>query len=43
MESEWAEYETAALVGDTVRVIQEHYLTPSTSQMDEIADLKQII
>jgi integrase len=39
----WKPEETAELVGDTVRVIQEHYQTPSEEQMDEIARRKPII
>ncbi len=39
----WKPEETAELVGDTVRVIQEHYKTPSEEQMGEIAKSKPII
>jgi integrase len=39
----WKPEETAELVGDTVRVIQEHYQTPSEEQMSEIARSKPIL
>ena len=39
----WKDFQTAALVGDKVSTIQEHYLTPSRSEMIEIADDKQIM
>lgn len=39
----WKDYETAELVGDTVRVIQEHYSTPSVQEMHELARDKQIL
>ena len=39
----WRDFETAELTGDTVRVIQEHYKTPSTSQMNALAKDNQII
>ena len=39
----WKPEETAELVGDTVRVIQEHYQTPSEEQMDELARSKPIL
>jgi len=39
----WKPEETAELVGDTVRVIQEHYQTPSEQQMNEIAKIKPIL
>ena len=39
----WKDTETAELTGDTVRVIQEHYKTPSQSQMEELAETKQIL
>jgi integrase len=32
----WSETKTAALVGDRVTTIQEHYLTPSKAEMKEI-------
>lgn len=39
----WSAEQVARLTGDTIRVIQEHYSTPSTSEMQEIADGKPII
>ncbi len=39
----WKPEETAELIGDTVRVIQEHYQTPSEQQMNEIAKIKPIL
>lgn len=33
----WSEAQTAKHVGDTVRVIQEHYSTPSAGEMQEAA------
>lgn len=39
----WKPEETAELVGDTVRVIQEHYQTPSEEQMSELARSKPIL
>lgn len=42
-EAGWEAYETAELVGDKVATILEHYMTPSKSQMSEIADNKQIM
>lgn len=39
----WKPEETAELVGDTVRVIQEHYQTPSEEQMGELARSKPIL
>ncbi len=39
----WSYSETAELVGDTVRVIQEHYATPSDEQMASIATKKPIV
>lgn len=36
----WREEETAKLTGDSIRVIQEHYRTPSDSEMKEIAKSK---
>ena len=39
----WKPEETAELVGDTVRVIQEHYQTPSEEQMGEVARNKPIL
>lgn len=42
-EAGWKSEQTAELVGDTVRVIQEHYQTPSEEQMGELAKDKPII
>ena len=39
----WSSTETAELVGDTVRVIQEHYSTPSDEQMAAVATTKPIV
>ncbi len=39
----WKAEETAELVGDTVRVIQEHYCTPSEEQMGDLAKEKPIL
>lgn len=39
----WKDRETAELTGDTVRVIQEHYQTPSDSQMELLATDNQIM
>lgn len=39
----WSIEEVCELTGDTIRVIQEHYLSPSTSQMAETAMNKEII
>lgn len=39
----WTSTETAELVGDTVRVIQEHYSTPSDEQMASVATSKPIV
>ena len=42
-EQGWTAVETAELVGDTVRVVQEHYQTPSNEQMNNLAKNKPII
>lgn len=39
----WSEAQTAKHVGDTVRVIQEHYSTPSSGEMLQAADEKSIL
>ncbi len=39
----WKPEETAELVGDTVRVIQEHYQTPSEEHMGELARSKPVL
>ena len=39
----WRDEETAELVGDTIRVIQEHYSTPSKSEMREATETTEVI
>lgn len=39
----WSEAQTAKHVGDTVRVIQEHYSTPSSGEMSAAAEQKSIL
>lgn len=39
----WSDEQVAKLTGDTISVIQEHYATPSTSEMAEVAGSKPII
>jgi len=39
----WKPEQTAELIGDSVRVVQEHYATPSDEQMAEIAKERPII
>ena len=39
----WEENKTAELVHDTVRVIREHYTTPSKSEMREATDTTEVI
>jgi len=39
----WEDEQIAHLVGDTIAVIQEHYMTPSTDEMKEVTALKPII
>ena len=39
----WSDEQVARLTGDTISVIQEHYATPSTSEMAEVAESKPII
>lgn len=41
--SGWRVEEVAKLTGDTIAVIQEHYSTPSESEMQEAIELKPII
>jgi len=36
----WTPEQTAALVDDTIAVIQEHYLTPSEAEMKEVCQKK---
>lgn len=39
----WTAEQTAKHTGDTVRVIQEHYLTPSIEEMKEVAQDKAVL
>lgn len=39
----WAPEETAELVGDTIAVIQEHYMIPSDQEMREVSKDKAIL
>lgn len=39
----WTAEQTAEHVGDTIRVIQEHYATPSTDEMRQVASEKSLI
>ena len=39
----WSVEQTAKHIGDTVRVVQEHYATPSVSEMRELSEEKQIL
>ena len=39
----WSEEQVSRLTGDTIAVIQEHYATPSTAEMSEVAQTKPII
>lgn len=39
----WTYEQTAELVGDSVRIIQEHYSTPSDEEMVQIAKSKPIV
>ena len=39
----WTPEQVAELTGDTIRVIQEHYSTPSKAEMSELAQKKEII
>jgi integrase len=39
----WSPEQVVDLTGDTLRVIQEHYAVPSSSEMSEIANNKEII
>ena len=41
--SGWSPEAVCALTGDTLRVIQEHYATPSDQEMTEVAQEKEII
>lgn len=39
----WTPEQVASLTGDTIAVIQEHYLTPSTSEMQEVTNNKSVV
>jgi len=39
----WSDEQVSSLTGDTISVIQEHYATPSTSEMAEVAEIKPVI
>ncbi len=39
----WSPEAVSELTGDTIRVIQEHYSTPSAQEMKEIVEEKEII
>jgi len=39
----WSDEQISELTGDTIEVIREHYLTPSTDEMKEVTELKPII
>jgi len=39
----WKPEEVSKLTGDTIRVIQEHYATPSDSEMKEVTNNRMII
>lgn len=39
----WSPEEVSELTGDSIRVIQEHYSTPSITEMQEIAETKKIM
>lgn len=39
----WTPEQVCKLTGDTLRVIQEHYSTPSESEMGEVAKLKEVV
>lgn len=39
----WKPEQVASLTGDTIAVIQEHYLTPSSSEMQEVMNSKSVI
>ena len=41
--AEWSDEQISALTGDTIEVIQEHYLTPSEDEMKEVTEMKPII
>jgi len=39
----WSPEQVAELTGDTIRVIQEHYATPSKQEMCELVREKEIV
>lgn len=39
----WTPEQVCELTGDSLRVIQEHYATPSSSEMQEVAKAREII
>lgn len=39
----WSVEQTAKLVGDTIRVVQEHYTTPSNEELKQVARERPII
>lgn len=41
--SGWTPEQVSKLTGDTIATIQNHYLTPSTSEMQEVAETKAFI
>lgn len=41
--AKWTPEQVCKLTGDTLRVIQEHYATPSESEMGEVAKASEII
>lgn len=41
--ADWTPEQVSRLTGDTIAVIQEHYSTPSQSEMSEVMQNKQII
>ena len=40
--SGWSIEQTAKLVGDTIRVVQEHYMTPSDEELSQVVREKSI-
>jgi integrase len=42
-EAGWEDTAISELTGDTIRVIQEHYMVPSEDEMQELAENRQII
>ena len=42
-QAKWTPEEVSELTGDSIRVIQEHYSTPSLTEMKEVAEEKRII